>query len=359
MILRYHHLTRHPAIFRAMTGLTVGAFDALAADVLPTLAVATRDRLARPGRQRAPGGGRGYGLVPRDRLLLAVVWLRRYPTNQVLGYRFGVSEPTARRTVGRLVPLLEAAGRDTLCLPDPGRGHRLGLDALRADTPGLAVLIDTFEQRVQRPADRADADTYYSGKKKQHTLTVQVAVDAVTGAVADVADSVRGPTADRAVLRASGLLARLPPGVGALGDRADVGLGDAHPGGLGATPRRKPRGRPRPAADVADNRACARRRITVEHTSGRLRRYDALTHTDRHRRRGHTARVRAVAGLVNRQLRRHHVSPLGVRGPPAPTTYCDETLLRRPNQTRPPLDTATRNRYPAPDATTQRLSRNT
>ena len=327
MILRYHHLTRHPAIFRAMTGLTVGAFDALAADVLPTLAVATRDRLARPGRQRAPGGGRGYGLVPRDRLLLAVVWLRRYPTNQVLGYRFGVSEPTARRTVGRLVPLLEAAGRDTLCLPDPGRGRRLGLDALRADTPGLAVLIDTFEQRVQRPADRADADTYYSGKKKQHTLKVQVAVDAVTGAVAAVADSVRGPTADRAVLRASGLLARLPPGVGALGDLAYVGIGDAHPGGLGATPRRKPRGRPRPAADVADNRACARRRITVEHTSGRLRRYDALPHTDRHRRRGHTARVRAVAGLVNRQLRRHHVSPLGVRGPPAPTTYCDETLV--------------------------------
>ena len=307
MILRYHHLTRHPAIFRAMTGLTVGAFDALAADVLPTLAVATRDRLARPGRQRAPGGGRGYGLVPRDRLLLAVVWLWRYPTDQVLGYRFGVSEPTARRTVGRLVPLLAAAGRDTLCLPDPGRGHRLGLDALLADTPGLAVLIDTFEQRVRRPADRADADTYYSGKKKQHTLKVQVAVDAVTGAVADVADSVRGPTADRAVLRASGLLARLPPGVGALGDRADVGIGDAHPGGLGATPRRKPRGRPRPAADVAYNRACARRRITVEHTSGRLRRYDALTHTDRHRRRGHTARVRAVAGLVNRQLRRHHV----------------------------------------------------
>jgi len=52
---------------------------------------------------------------------------------------------------------------------------------------------------------------------------------------------------------------------------------------------------------VADNRACARRRVTVEHTSGRLRRYDALTRTDRHHRRGHTVRVRAVAGLVNRR----------------------------------------------------------
>ena len=44
-----------------------------------------------------------------------------------------------------------------------------------AETPALAVLVDTFEQPVQRPKDRAEADTYYSGKKKRHTLKSQVA----------------------------------------------------------------------------------------------------------------------------------------------------------------------------------------
>ena len=303
MILRYAHLARYPTVFRSMTGLTVAQFDALARDLQPPYAAAEQRRLARPTRRRAIGGGRKFTLAQRDHLLLTVVWLRRYPIYAVLGFLFGVSEPTARRTVQRVVPLLEAAGLGSMRLPDPGRGHRRELDDLLAETPQLAVIIDTFEQRVQRPRERAEADRYYSGKKKQHTLKTQVAIDERDGSVADVPPSVRGPTADLTLLKDSGLLERLPEDVGALGELAYVGMADLHPQGLGATPRRKPRGQPRPPEDVAYNRAFARRRVRVEHTIRRLRVFEALTQPDRHHRRGHTARVRAVAGLVNRQLR--------------------------------------------------------
>jgi hypothetical protein len=101
----------------------------------------------------------------------------------------------------------------------------------------------------------------------------------------------------------SGLLLRLPPGVGSLGDLAYVGMAALHPQGLGATPRRKPRGKPRPAADVAYNRAFAQRRIIVEHTIGRMRCFQVVTQRDRQHRQ-HTGRVCAVAGLVNRCLGR-------------------------------------------------------
>jgi hypothetical protein len=302
MILRYAHLSRHPGVFAALTGLRVAEFDALVADLLPGYAAAERARRQRPGRRRAVGAGHPFALRPRDALLLAVVWLRVYPTHEVLGYLFGVSDTTAGRAIARWLPLLEAAGRDTMRLPDPGRKHRRQLDALLADTPGLAVIIDSFEQRVQRPRDRAAADALYSGKKKQHTLKVQVAIDEVTGAIVDVADSVPGPTADIALAERSGLLARLPPGVGALGDLGYPGLDKLHPSG--AIPRRKPRGRARPPEDVAYNRAFARRRIPVEHTIGQVRSYQSLSQTDRHHRRHHSARTRAVAGLVNRRLRR-------------------------------------------------------
>jgi hypothetical protein len=300
MFFRQRHLSRHPQVFRAITGHTLAQFDSLWRDFEPRYRAAERARCEWSGRRRAPGGGRRSALGPRDQLLLTVVWLRRYPICRVLGYLFGVDGTTALRTIARVLPVLEAAGLDTFRLPDPGAGKRPTLDALLADTPGLAVIVDSFEQRIQRPGDRAEADTYYSGKKKQHTLKSQIAIDERDGRVVDVPPSVRGPTHDLSLLDESGLLDRLPEGVGALGDLAYVGIAKLHPGG--ATPRRKPRGQPRPAEDIAYNTAFARRRVPVEHTIGRLRCYQALNQTDRHHRRCHTARVRAIAGLVNRCL---------------------------------------------------------
>jgi hypothetical protein len=298
MIARLDHLRTRPGVFRHLTGLTVPAFDALAADVVPAVAAARRAALDRPGRQRAVGGGDTFDLPPIDQVLLTVVWLRQYPTQEVLGFLFGVSDSTALRAVRRCLPALEAAGRDTMRMPDPGRGRRRDLPALLRDTPGLAVVIDSFEQRTQRPRRRQRA--YYSGQKKAHTLKTQVTVDEESGRVVDVSDSVPGRWADITLLRHSRVLRRLPAGVGAIGDLAYVGIADLHPGGLGAAPRRKPRGKPRPAADRRYNRAFSRRRIVVEHAIGRLRRYQAVTQTDRHHRRLHAERVRAAAGLVNR-----------------------------------------------------------
>jgi DDE superfamily endonuclease len=207
------------------------------------------------------------------------------------------------RVIQRVLPRLAQAGRDTMRLPDPGKKRRRTLDALLAALPEVVVIIDRFEPRVQRPENRQAADDLYSGKKKQHTLKSQVAVDE-EGRIVDVAASVRGPTADSTLLEQSGLLARLPAGVGALGDLGYVGIDKLHPTGLGAAPRKKPRGHLRPAADIAYNTAFSRRRIVVEQSIGQLRRFQSLTQTDRQQRCGHTARVRAVAGLVNRRLDR-------------------------------------------------------
>jgi hypothetical protein len=300
MILRREHLGKQPSVFRAMTGLTVAAFDQLLPELRAAFAAARRHRLDRPNRQRALGGGDDFDLGVDDQFLLAIVWLRHYPTQECLGYLFGVSDSTAKRAVDRCLPLLEQSGRDTMRLPDPGRGHRRDLPALLKETPALAVIVDTFEQRTQRPTRRQRA--YYSGKKKAHTLKSQVAIDE-DGHVVDVGPSRPGRWADLKVFRRSGLVGKLiRAGVGALGDLGYIGIDGVSPRLHGATPRRKPRGKGRPPEDRRYNRAFARRRIRVEHGINRLRRYQALSQVDRHHRRQHTARVRAVAGLVNRML---------------------------------------------------------
>ena len=300
--MRYEYLSHYPKVFLKVTGLRVAEFDALVDDVLPQFTQVERQRLERPDRQRDIGGGRNPELNGRDQLLLTVIWLRVYPTHEVLGYLFGVSDSTVSRLIGRVLPVLEHAGRDTMRMPDPGKKQRRSLEQLLEDTPELTVVIDSFEQKVQRPKAVADRDGFYSGKKKTHTLKSQVAVNEETGAIVDVSDSVPGPTADIKLLEQSGLLERLPEGVGGIGDLAYVGIDKLHPQGLGASPRRKPRGQARPPEDVAYNTAFSRRRIIVENTIGRLRRYQSLTQTDRQHRQNHSSRVCAVAGLVNRQI---------------------------------------------------------
>lgn len=300
--MRYLYLSQQPAVFLKMTGLHVPEFDRLVRDLLPTFTTAEARRLQRPKRQREPGGGRRAELDGRNQLLLTVVWLRQYPTHEVLGYLFGISDSTVSRIIGRVLPLLEQAGRDTMRMPDPGRKRRRGLDELLHDTPELAVVIDSFEQKVQRPKQAAERDSWYSHKKRAHTVKSQVAVDEETGAIVAVSDSVTGRTHDLSLLKQSGLLARLPEGIGGLGDLGYQGIRDLH--SLAACPRKKPWGKakPRPPEDIAYNRAFSQRRIVVENTINRLRRYQALAQTDRQHRQQHTARVCAVAGLVNRQF---------------------------------------------------------
>ena len=300
MIMRYETLHKYPPIFQKCTGLSVAEFDGLVADLLPQYVEAEIERLSQRERQRDIGGGAQYKLELQDHLLLVIVWLRLYPTGVVLGYLFGVSEPTASRTKKRVLPLLEQAGRDTMRLPQPGQRTRRDLSVLLAMLPELSVIVDSFEQPVQRPQDPSEQKRYYSGKKKRHTLKSQIAVDAQTGYIVEVSDSVPGPTADITLLRDSGLLERLPEEMGIGGDLAYLALPGLRANGF--APRRKPRGKPRPDQDIIYNRVFAHFRIIVEQVIGRLRRFQSLSQPDRHHRLDHSARTTAVAGLVNRHF---------------------------------------------------------
>jgi hypothetical protein len=167
-ILRRERLAQFPAVFRALTGLTVARFEALLPDLLAAFHADRRRRRDRPRRQRAGGGGDDFDRALADPFLLPLVGLPHYPTQEVLGSRFGGSDSSARRATARCWPLREAAGQDTLRMPDPDRGRRKHLPTLRQETPGRAVVLATFgaaraaaaaaaAARLPRPEEAAPA----------------------------------------------------------------------------------------------------------------------------------------------------------------------------------------------------------
>lgn len=294
--MKYEYLSQHPNIFQKCRGITVSEFDELVNAVLPLYSAAERQRLQRDKRQRAIGAGHPFELAGRDQVLLTVVWLRLYPIHEVLGYLFAVSDSTVSRIIERVLPILAQAGRDTMRLPDPGKKGRRHLSDLLGEIPELTLVVDSFEQRVQRPPQD---NSHFSGKKKQNTRKSQVTVDGQTGRIVDTSVSVVGPTADLKLLQQSQIVNRLPQGCGLVGDLGYLGMDKLYP--LAFIPRRKPRGKPHPPQHRPYNTAFAAFRVIVEHTIGRLRRFQSLNQMDRHHRRHHADRVAAVAGLVNRQ----------------------------------------------------------
>ena len=149
---------------------------------------------------------------------------------------------------------------------------------------------------------REEQEQYYAGKKRQHTVKSQVVVDEVTGQGVDVSGGVPGRKADITLLKDAGVQNELPDGVGMIGDLGYKGIEKMLPPGLGATPRKKPRGKPHPPENREYNRAFSSRRIIAEMFIGRMRWYQSITQTDRNHRRLLDERRAAVVGLANYQI---------------------------------------------------------
>jgi len=103
--MRYEYLKEYETVFLKMTGLRMGEYDTLVDELLPEFVEAEYERLSRADRQREIGGGRTAKLEGRDQLLLCIVWLRVYPTHEVLGYLLGISDSTVSRIIARVLPL--------------------------------------------------------------------------------------------------------------------------------------------------------------------------------------------------------------------------------------------------------------
>lgn len=304
-MLSYEELCQHPNVFPALTGLTHTEFDHLlvrfcqAEDELRQQATHTPD--GQP-RQRAPGGGRHAKLSDANRLFLALLWLRLYPTYEVLGFFFHLHKRNAQLQVRAVLGVLEQLADWPFQRPGPERPKLRSPAEVIAAFPAVRFFVDATEQRTNKPHGETQQKPYYSGKKKTHTLKNQYVVDPC-GRILDVSDSVPGATHDLEILKTSGVLPRLKNLGSGMADKGYVGIGKHEPDVEFILPHKKPRGGSLTAEQLSHNRAVARVRVVVEHTLAQVKRFTVLRQVFRGKKRQrHSQIVRVVAQLVNERL---------------------------------------------------------
>lgn len=308
-MITYTRLARRPAAFQSLTGYSVAAFDALFAVFAPAHEQRRRTTpLTRTGqpRQRAVGAGARYTHDLPTRLLMALIWLRVYPTFEVLGFLFSLDKTNVHATVGDLLATLETLATFPFERPSAERKKLHSVAAVMDAFPDVRLVIDSKEQRVQRPQSTKEDDRqrpYYSGKKKSHTLKNEVGVQP-DGRIGAVSASVPGgENHDLTLLRKTGLIGRLDPkDEAAMLDKGYVGIRKDYPDHPLYLPFKARRNHPLTEAEQAYNRHLAQYRIIVEHTNAQLQQFQVLAQTYRHEREGHSRVFRVVAYLVDRRI---------------------------------------------------------
>jgi len=307
-MLSVHKLRKRPQHFLRFTGLTLAQFDRLLGQMQQAYPEFNAKRLARPTRQRRVGGGSDFRLSLPDRTLLALVFLRLYLTNDLLGYLFGLDASNISRNLRTLLPLLEqqlpvpAQPRRHLAPkpPEGARRRKIGsLDELLQQYPDLReVIVDATEQPVNRPQNKTKRKNRYSGKKKRHTRKTQLTVLA-NGLIVQVSKSVGGRTHDLTLFHRSGVEAALPDDWGIAVDKGYTGLVKHYPHRQIDIPKKPSKHHPLTVGEKRRKRRLAKRRIVVEHAIGRVKKYGVMGSKYRHREKEYDQVSRTVCGLTN------------------------------------------------------------
>jgi len=166
-VLTYTKIKRNRRKFIALKGLTPKEFKLL----LPAFERAyarrypvTQTITGKP-RQRKAGGGRKSALASSEqKLLFALVYLKAYLLQVLLGEMFGMDQSRANRWIHQLLPVLQQALKALGVRP--ARNPRQFARRERQRGEPLDFIIDGTERRRQRPKNKAKRDEYYSVHKK-------------------------------------------------------------------------------------------------------------------------------------------------------------------------------------------------
>ena len=171
----YSSLATDPKAFLALTGYTVAEFHALLPAFTACFTAKMRTTtLAGNPRQWPYVSYRNCPLPTlADKLLFILTYLRKATTQDIFGCVFAMAQSVANQWIHRLHDCLNQA------LDQVGaRPARQADDLDLTDDDAKLYFQDGTERAIPRPKDATVQETYYSGKKKRHTVKNNVLVNA-------------------------------------------------------------------------------------------------------------------------------------------------------------------------------------
>jgi Helix-turn-helix of DDE superfamily endonuclease/DDE superfamily endonuclease len=140
------------------------------------------------------GGGRRRVLSVKQEILLTLVYLNQFHTFQMLGIQFGVSESTAHNIFYHWVEILSELLPSSLI--EQFKKKDSEKEWIEEVLTEMELIVDSYQQPIQRPSDRQEEPKYYSIYKAGHTRKNQVTVTPNGGEIVDGVIGYPGPAND-------------------------------------------------------------------------------------------------------------------------------------------------------------------
>jgi len=305
-LLSYARLSKKPRLFKSFTGLTVQEFD----DIYDKEIIKRHDKheiqrlssAKRDVRERKVGAGRPFKLDVRNRLLMLLIYYRLYITYTLTGFLFDLDQSNICRDIQKIESLVRQ------CLPIPqkiyGITKRLKTpEEVEQYFPGFLSFIDCTEQQIPKPVDKKRKKEYYSGKKKEHTVKTQFMVNN-RGFILHKTSKKKGKRHDYDIYKKNHPL--IPKQVVNVLDLGYLGVEKDFPEQLSTLPCKRKRNCYLFAEEKEYNKSHSKRRIVIEHTICRLKKYRILADVFRNKLRKYNQVSDIVSGLINYRIINHH-----------------------------------------------------
>ena len=222
-------------------------------------------------------GGRKPKLSIEDILVLYLSYYKDYNTFFSLGNNFGIDESNAYRWIKWCEEIVE---NTMLSMID-------SILKMENIDPKKEHLVDVTECAIQRPKNYEIQEEYYSGKKKKHTIKMQIIIDENTKEIKGVAFD-KGSVHDFKLFKNT--TKELDVNIPFLADNGYQGIQDIFNKSL--TLKKKSKYHPLTDEDKQFNKLISNIRIAIEHVNCQVKNFRILA--ERYRSRIPTFYLRAI-----------------------------------------------------------------